>query len=151
MSLQQQISDDLRSAMKARDRDRMGALRLLIAAIKNAAVDAGLGPQGELSDDAIRRLVASETKRRKEAADAFRSGDREEAAAKEDYEAEVYSAYLPAQLDDDALAAIVDQAIADTGATDRSGMGGVMKQVMAEVGTQADGKRVSSMVGARLG
>ncbi|HKJ56471.1 MAG TPA: GatB/YqeY domain-containing protein [Nitriliruptoraceae bacterium] len=151
MSLQQQISDDLRSAMKARDRDRMGALRLLIAAIKNAAVDAGLGPQGELSDDAIRRLVASETKRRKEAADAFRSGDREEAAAKEDYEAEVYSAYLPAQLDDDALAAIVDQAIADTGATDRSGMGGVMKQVMAQVGTQADGKRVSSMVGARLG
>jgi len=151
VSLQQQISDDLRSAMKARDRDRMGALRLLIAAIKNAAVDAGLGPQGELSDDAIRRLVASETKRRKEAADAFRSGDREEAAAKEDYEAEVYSAYLPAQLDDDALAAIVDQAIADTGATDRSGMGGVMKQVMAEVGTQADGKRVSSMVGARLG
>lgn len=151
MSLQQQISDDLRSAMKARDRDRMGALRLLIAAIKNAAVDAGLGPQGELSDDAIRRLVASETKRRKEAADAFRSGDREESAAKEDYEAEVYSAYLPAQLDDDALAAIVDQAIADTGATDRSGMGAVMKQVMAQVGTQADGKRVSSMVGARLG
>lgn len=151
MSLQQQISDDLRSAMKARDRDRMGALRLLIAAIKNAAVDAGLGPQGELSDDAIRRLVASETKRRKEAADAFRSGDREESAAKEDYEAEVYSAYLPAQLEDDALAAIVDQAIADTGATDRSGMGAVMKQVMAQVGTQADGKRVSSMVGARLG
>lgn len=151
MSLQQQISDDLRSAMKARDRDRMGALRLLIAAIKNAAVDAGLGPQGELSDDAIRRLVASETKRRKEAADAFRSGDREESAAKEDYEAEVYSAYLPPQLDDDALAAIVDQAIADTGATDRSGMGAVMKQVMAQVGTQADGKRVSSMVGARLG
>ncbi len=151
MSLQQQISDDLKTAMKARDRDRMGALRLLIAAIKNAAVAAGLGPQGELSDDDIQRLVAAETKRRKEAADAFRAGDREESAAKEDFEAEVYSAYLPAQLDDDELAAIVDQAIADTGATDRSGMGGVMKQVMAQVGTQADGKRVSSMVGARLG
>lgn len=151
MSLQTQITDDLKTAMKARDRDRMGALRLLLAAMKNAAVDAGVGPQGELSDEAVQRLVASETKRRKEAADAFRAGDREESAAKEDYEAEVYSAYLPTQLDDEALAAIVDQTIADTGATDRSAMGTVMKQVMATVGTQADGKRVSTLVGSRLG
>jgi len=150
VSLQTQITDDLRTAMKARDRERMSALRLLIAAIKNAAVEEGLGPQGELSDDQIQRLVASETKRRKEAADAFRAGDREESAAKEDYEAEVYSAYLPAQLGDGELAEIVDRAIADTGATDRSGMGQVMKQVMAEVGTRADGKRVSGMVGQRL-
>lgn len=151
MGLHTQITDDLKTAMKARDRERMSALRLLIAAMKNAAVDAGLGPQGELSDEQVQRLVASETKRRKEAADAFRAGDREEAAAREEYEAEVYSAYLPTQLDDDELAAIIDRAIADTGATDRSGMGGVMKQVMAEVGTRADGKRVSGIVAQRLG
>jgi uncharacterized protein YqeY len=151
VGLHTQITDDLKTAMKARDRERMSALRLLIAAMKNAAVDAGLGPQGELSDEQVQRLVASETKRRKEAADAFRTGDREEAAAREDYEAEVYSAYLPTQLDDGELAAIIDRAIADTGATDRSGMGRVMKQVMAEVGTRADGKRVSGIVAQRLG
>lgn len=151
MGLHTQITDDLKTAMKARDRERMSALRLLIASIKNAAVDAGLGPQGELSDEQIQRLVVSETKRRKEAAEAFRTGDREEAAAKEDYEAEVYSAYLPTQLDDDELTAIIDRAIEDTGAADRSDMGRVMKQVMAEVGTRADGKRVSGIVARRLG
>lgn len=150
MSLQTQITDDLKTAMKARDRERMGALRLLLASMKNAAVDAGRGPQGELSDDEVQRLVQSEVKRRREAAAAFRDGDREESAAKEEYEAEVYGEYLPSQLDDDELEAIVDAAITEAGASDRSAMGTVMKSVMAEVGSRADGKRVSSMVGAKL-
>lgn len=150
MSLQQQIADDLRAAMKARDRQRMSALRLLVAAVKNKAVEVGLGPQGELSDEQVQQLVASETKRRKEAADAFREGGREESAAKEDYEAEVYSAYLPAQLDDDELEGIVDRAIEQVGASDRSDMGKVMGKVMGEVGQAADGRRVSAMVGGKL-
>lgn len=150
MSLQQQIADDLRAAMKARDRERMSALRLLVAAVKNKAVEVGLGPQGELSDEQVQQLVASETKRRKEAADAFREGGREESAAKEDYEAEVYSAYLPAQLDDDELEGIVDRAIEQVGASDRSDMGKVMGKVMGEVGQAADGRRVSAMVGGKL-
>lgn len=150
MSLQQQIADDLRAAMKARDRERMSALRLLVAAVKNKAVEVGLGPQGELSDEQVQQLVASETKRRKEAADAFRDGGREESAAKEDYEAEVYSAYLPAQLDDDELEGIIDRAIEQVGASDRSDMGKVMGQVMGEVGQAADGRRVSAMVGGKL-
>lgn len=150
MSLQQQIADDLRAAMKARDRERMSALRLLVAAVKNKAVEVGLGPQGELSDEQVQQLVASETKRRKEAADAFRDGGREESAAKEDYEAEVYSAYLPAQLDDDELEGIVDRAIEQVGASDRSDMGKVMGKVMGEVGQAADGRRVSAMVGGKL-
>lgn len=150
MSLQQQIADDLRAAMKARDRERMSALRLLVAAVKNKAVEVGLGPQGELSDEQVQQLVASETKRRKEAADAFREGGREESAAKEDYEAQVYSAYLPAQLDDDELEGIVDRAIEQVGASDRSDMGKVMGKVMSEVGQAADGRRVSAMVGGKL-
>lgn len=151
MSLQQQINDDLKAAMKARDRGRMSALRLLLAAVKNGAVAAGRGPQGELSDDEVVKIVQTETKRRHEAAAAFREGSREESAAKEEFEAEVYSAYLPPQLDDDELAAIIDEAIAETGASDRSAMGQVMKQVMARVGSRADGKRVSGMVAQRLG
>lgn len=151
MSLQTRITDDLRTAMKARDRERMAALRLLIASMKNTAVDAGRGPQGELSDDEIVRMVQSEVKKRREAAEAFRDGGRDESADTEEYEAEVYAEYLPTQLEDDELGAIIDHAIADTGATDRSGMGQVMKAVMAEVGGRADGKRVSGMVAQRLG
>jgi len=150
VSLQTQITDDLKTAMKARDRDRMGAIRLLIAAMKNAAVAAGRGPQGDLDDDEVQRLLQSEVKRRREAAEAFRTGGRDESAAKEDYEAEVYAEYLPSQLGDDELEAIVDAAIAEVGATERSSMGQVMKAVMAEVGSRADGKRVSGMVGQKL-
>lgn len=151
MTLHAQVLDDLKTAMKARDRDRMAALRLLIAAIKNKAIDEGLGPQGELDDDQVQRLVTSETKRRREAAKAFRSGDREEQAAREDYEAKVYSAYLPTQLDDDELSAIVDQVITELGAQGRSDMGRVIGAVMGRVGTSADGTRVAAMVGPRLG
>jgi uncharacterized protein len=150
VSLQTQITDDLKTAMKARDRERMAALRLLVASMKNTAVEAGRGPQGELSDDEIVRMVQTEVKKRREAAQAFREGGRDESADTEEYEAEVYADYLPTQLEDDELGAIVDRAIAETGATDRSGMGQVMKTVMAEVGGRADGKRVSGMVAQRL-
>ncbi len=78
MSLQQQISDDLKASMKARDKARTGALRMLLASLKNAAVAEGKGPQGELSDDAVIKLVQTEVKRRREAAAAFRDGGREE-------------------------------------------------------------------------
>lgn len=151
MSLQQQINDDLRSAMKARDRERTAALRMLLASVKNAAVAEGRGPQGELDDEAIVRLVQSETKRRREAAEAFREGGRDESAAAEEAEAAVYEAYLPAQLSDDELAGIVDQVIADEEASGMSDMGPVMKAVMPQVAGRADGSRVSAMVKDRLG
>jgi len=150
MSLQQQISDDLTTAMKARDKARTGALRMLLASIKNAAVADGKGPQGELDDDAIIRLVQTETKRRREAAAAFRDGGREEQALSEEAEAAVYEAYLPAQLSDDELAAAVDAAIAEVGADGPQAMGQVMKAVMPKVQGQADGSRVSAIVRDRL-
>lgn len=150
VGLQQQISDDLKASMKARDRDRTSALRMLLAALKNTAVDKGRGPQGDLSDDEVVAVVQSETKRRREAAKAFADAGRDESAAKEEAEAEVYAAYLPAQLSDDELATIVDDAIAEVGADGPSAMGQVMKTVMPEVTGRADGSRVSAMVKERL-
>jgi uncharacterized protein len=150
MSLQQRITEDLTSAMKARDKARTGALRMLVASIKNAAVAEGKGPQGELDDDAIIRLVQTETKRRREAATAFREGGREEQALAEEAEAAVYEAYLPAQLSDAELAAAVDAAIAEVGADGPQAMGQVMKAVMPKVQGRADGSRVSAIVKQRL-
>jgi uncharacterized protein len=150
MSLQQQISDDLKASMKARDRARTGALRMLLASLKNAAVAEGKGPQGELSDEAVVKLVQTEVKRRREAAAAFREGGRDEQAAAEEAEAEVYAVYLPAQLGDDELAGIVDETITEVGASGPQDMGQVMKAVMPKVQGRADGSRVSGMVKERL-
>lgn len=150
MSLQQQISDDLKASMKARDKARTGALRMLLASLKNAAVAEGKGPQGELSDDAVVKLVQTEVKRRREAAAAFREGGRDEQAAAEEAEAEVYAAYLPAQLSDDELATIVDETIAEVGAAGPQDMGQVMKATMPKVQGRADGSRVSAVVKERL-
>jgi uncharacterized protein len=148
VTLQQRIADDLRAAMKARDRDATSALRMLVAALKNAAVAAGVGPQGELSDEQVMAVVQSESKRRREAAAAFADAGRDEQAAKEDAEAALYAQYLPAPLEDDELAAVVDATIDEVGAT--GSMGQVMKAVMPKVQGRADGARVSAMVKDRL-
>lgn len=150
MGLQQQISDDLRTAMKARDRARTSALRMAVAALKNRAVADGLGPQGDLDDDVVVAVLTTETKKRREAATAFRDAGREEQAASEQAEADVYAVYLPAQLDDAELEAIVARVVGDEGAQGMQDMGRVMKAVMAEVGRQADGSRVSAIVRTTL-
>ncbi|MFP5310109.1 MAG: GatB/YqeY domain-containing protein [Actinomycetes bacterium] len=150
MSLQQRIADDLKTAMKARDRDAMSTLRMLVSALKNEAIAKGRGPQGELSDDEVLRVLAGEKKRRDEAATAFAEGGREEAAAREAAESAVIAAYLPEQLADDELDAIVDAKVAEVGATSPKEMGQVIKAVMAEVGNRAEGGRVSAAVKARL-
>jgi len=150
VSLHDQIETDLRTAMKARDKPRTSALRMVVAALKNRAVNDEMGPQGRLDDETIQKVLTTEVKRRREAAGAFRDAGRDEAAASEEAEAAIYEAYLPAQLDDAALTALVDRVIADTGAASPKEMGQVMKAVMAEVGTQADGSRVSAIVKARL-
>jgi uncharacterized protein len=150
VSLHEQIETDLRASMKARDKARTSALRMVVAALKNRAVNDGLGPQGRLDDEVIQKVLTTEVKRRREAAAAFRDAGREEAAVSEEAEAAIYEAYLPAQLDDAALTALVDRVIAETGADSPREMGQVMKAVMAEVGTQADGSRVSAIVKSRL-
>lgn len=150
MSLHDQIESDLRSAMKARDKARTSALRLVIAGLKNRAVADGLGPQGRLDDEVVHKVLATEVKRRKEAAAAFREGGRIDSALSEEAEAAIYDEYLPTQLGDDEITAIVDRVIGEVGADGPKGMGQVMKATMAEVGSGADGARVSAIVKQRL-
>ncbi len=150
MSLHDRIEDDLRAAMKARDRERTSALRMVVAALKNRAVAEGLGPQGRLDDAVVQQVLTTEVKRRKEAASSFEAGGRTDSAASELAEAELYTAYLPAQLDDAELSAIVDEVIDDLGADGPQAMGQVMKATMAKVAGRADGARVSALVKARL-
>jgi uncharacterized protein YqeY len=146
MSLHERIEDDLRAAMKARDRVALDALRMLKTSLTNRAISDGGTPTSRLDDDTVTAVVATEVKRRREAATAFRGGDREESALKEEAEAEVFAAYLPAQLDDEALRTMVAAAAARLGASGPRDAGGVIREVLAEAAGGADGGRVAAMV-----
>lgn len=146
MSLHQRIEDDLRAAMKARDRATVDALRMLKTSLTNRAVADGGTPTTRLDDDTVTAVVTTEVKRRREAATAFRGGGREESAVKEEVEADVYAAYLPAQLDDTELRAMVGAVALRLGATGPRDAGGVIREVLAEAAGGADGGRVAAMV-----
>lgn len=148
MALADDIQRDLTAAMKARDATATATLRSVLAAIRNARVAAG--QEGDLTDDQTVDLLTREAKKRTEAAEAYDGAGREEQATKERAELEVIRRYLPAQLSDEELAGIVDDAIAATGATGPGDMGTVMGAVMPKVRAQADGKRVSAVVRERL-
>lgn len=137
VTLADTVKQDLTSAMKAGDSERVGALRLVLSELQKAAKE---GDADELA------VLRRERKRRLEAAKAFREGDRPELASQEEAEAEIIAAYLPAELSDDELRAIVTDAIAESGATSPKDMGQVMKAAMPKVGGRADGKRVSALV-----
>ena len=146
MSLHDRIEDDLRAAMKVRGRASMEALRVLKSALPNPAVADGDTPTPRLDDETVMAAVATEVKRRREAATAFRDGGREESALQEEAEAAVYAAYLPAQMDDAALRALVAAAATRLGATGPRDAGGVIREVLAEASGGADGGRVAAMV-----
>jgi uncharacterized protein YqeY len=137
MTLADRVKQDLTSAMKAGEKDRVGALRLVLSELQKAAKDGG--------DDEL-AVLRRERKRRHESASAFREGGRPELAEGEEAEAEIISAYLPAELSDDELRAIVADAVSETGATSPKDMGGVMKAAMPRVAGRADGKRVQALV-----
>ena len=146
MSLHERIEDDLRAAMKARDRAALDALRMLKTALTNRAIADGGTPTTRLDDETAMAVVATEVKRRREAATAFRDGGREESALKEEAEAALYAVYLPAQLDDDALRAMVAAVAERLGATGPRDAGGVIREVLAEAAGGADGGRVAAIV-----
>jgi uncharacterized protein YqeY len=135
MSLVDSVKQDLTTAMKAREKERVGALRLVLSELQKAAKDG--------SDDEL-AVLRRERKRRLESAEAFRKAGRVELAEGEESEAAVIQAYLPAELGDDELLTIVKAAIAETGATSPKDLGGVMKVAMERTGGRADGKRVSA-------
>jgi uncharacterized protein YqeY len=138
----ERVQADTRDAMKARDRDRVGALRMITSALQQEAKD---GKGDEVA------VLRRERKRRLEAASAFREGGGDERAAAEEAEAELIDGYLPAELSDEELAALVDAAVSEAGTSDPSDMGKVMGIAMPKVDGRADGKRVSAAVRERLG
>ena len=133
----EQVRVDVTGAMKAGDKERVGALRLVLSELQKASKDGG--------DDEL-AVLRRERKRRLEAASQFRDGGRPELADREEAEAELIAGYLPAELGDAELESLVTRAIADTGATGARDMGQVMKAVMAASGGRADGKRASARV-----
>jgi uncharacterized protein len=137
MTLVESVKTDLVVAMKAGERERVGALRLVLSELQKAAKEGG--------EDEV-AVLRRERKRRLDAARAFRDGDRPELAAGEEAEAELISGYLPAELDDAELEAIVARAIAEAGAESARDMGRVMPLAMSEVAGRADGRRVSEQV-----
>jgi len=141
MSIIDDVKGDLVVAMKAGEKDRVGTLRLVLSELQKAAKD---GSTDELA------VLRRERKRRGEAEQAFRDGGRGELADSEAAEGRIIAEYLPAELDDSALAALVARAVAQTGAESAKDLGRVMSVVMAEVAGRADGKRVSEQVRAAL-
>jgi uncharacterized protein len=141
MAILEQVQADTREAMKAGERDRVGALRMVADALQKDLKEGG-------SDEIA--VLRRERKRRLEAAEAYSDGGSEDRAAAERAEAEVIETYLPAELSDDELGALVDEAIAESGAESPGDMGKAMGATMGKVAGRADGKRVSAMVRARL-
>ncbi len=137
MSALEQAQADVRTAMKAGERERAAALRMIVDSLQQ---DAKLGKGDEVA------VLQRERKKRLEAEQAFRDAGRDEQADAESFEAELIEAYLPDQLSDEELAELVEAAIAETGATERRQMGQVMGALMPKVGGRADGKRISSAV-----
>jgi uncharacterized protein len=141
MAIVDQVSADVKTAMRAGDKERVGALRLVLSELQKAAKEDG-------SDELA--VLRRERKRRVEAASAYREAGRADLADGEEKEAQLISTYLPAELSEPELEAIVEQAVRESGATSVRDMGGAMKAAMAAVDGRADGKRVSGMVKAAL-
>ena len=137
MTVAEQVRADITSAMKAQEKQRVGALRLVLSELQKAAKEG--------SDDEL-AVLRRERKRRLEAASQFRDGGRPELADQEEAEAELIAGYMPAELSDEELDSIVAAAVAETGASSPKDMGQVMKVVMAKSGGRADGKRASARV-----
>jgi uncharacterized protein len=148
MALKEQLRGDMVAAMKSKDGLRLSTLRMVLSAITNEEV-AGKTAR-ELSDDEVLKVVAREAKKRREAAEAFDGAGRQELADRERAEGAVLDDYLPVQLGDDELAAIVREAIASSGAAGPQAMGQVMKVVQPQVVGRAEGGRIAAEVRSQL-
>jgi uncharacterized protein YqeY len=146
MSLIVRMEEDLKAAMLEHDNERRDALRLLLASLRSAEKEL----QRPLSDDEELQVLQRERKRRVEAAEAFRGGDRDEQAEKEERELAVLQEFMPAPLTEEELEEIVDDVIAEVGATSLRQLGRVMADVMPQVAGRADGSMVSQLVREKL-
>ncbi|KAA8737574.1 GatB/YqeY domain-containing protein [Corynebacterium tuscaniense] len=145
--LKLKISADLKEAMKAKDKTRVGAIRMLLAAIQTEETE---GTKHELTDDEVLKIIAREIKKRRESAEIYTQNNREDLAETELSEVAVLEDYQPEQLSDEEVAQLIDAAVAETGATSMKEMGQVMKLATEKAAGRADGKRLSTAVRERL-
>ncbi|HAG92372.1 MAG TPA: glutamyl-tRNA amidotransferase [Bdellovibrionales bacterium] len=147
MSLREQVMGDMKAAMKAKEADRLSAIRMLQAALKNKEIE--LRPNDMTEQDAlgvVRKLV----KQRKDSIEEYQKAQRQDLVDKESFELTVLEAYLPAQMTKEQVEKIVNEVIQDLGATEMKQMGGVVKEVQARTAGSADGKTISEIVKSRL-
>ena len=149
MTLEGRIDSDLKDAMRAKDASKLGVLRMLKSALKYAAI-AKSGAEAQLSKAEAAQVVRKQAKQREDSIESFEKGGRSELAAKEKEELSILNAYLPQAMSSDELAKVVRETIAETGATSKTQMGGVMKALQAKVAGRADGKTLSQEVSRQL-
>ena len=149
MSLQKRIDEDLKNAMRAKDAARLSVLRLLKAALKNAAIEK-VGADGELNDPDAVAVIRKQVKQRQDSIESFEKGGRADLAEKEKAEITVLSNYLPQAMSAEELQKTVAEIIAEVGATSRAQMGAVMKALQSKVVGRADGKTLSAEVQKQL-
>lgn len=147
MSLKQQITDDMKVAMRAKDTARLGAIRLLLAAIKQREVD----DRTELDDAAILGVIEKMLKQRRDSISQYEAAGRQDLADAERFEVSVLSQYLPQPLTEAEIQGLVEQAVATTGATGIKDMGKVMNVLRPQLAGRADMGKVSGLIKARLG
>ncbi|MCA1796475.1 MAG: GatB/YqeY domain-containing protein [Geobacteraceae bacterium] len=146
MSIQTELSTAMKEAMRNKQSERLGVIRMLRSAIKNAEIEA----KKELEDDEIISLLATQVKQRRDAAQTYRDGEREDLAAKEEAEIIILQEFMPAALSNEELQEIIETAVVELGATSMQDMGKVMKQVSAATRGRAEGRVVSELVKQRL-
>ncbi len=146
MALREKISEDMKTAMKARDTEKLGAIRLLQAALKQKEVDERI----ELTDAMVLAIIEKMLKQRKDSIEQFKAGNRLDLVAKEKFEVDVLSAYMPTQLTEEEIAEILNGVIAETGAASAKDIGKVMNALRPKVAGRADMGKLSAIIKSKL-
>ena len=147
MSLKEQLVQDMKTAMKAKDQTKVNTIRYTRAALKNREIEAGQ----ELDDDGVLKVIASLVKQHKDSIEQYQQGNRDDLVAKEQAELKILEAYLPQQMTEKEVEALVNEAIEAVQAASMKDMGKVMKYIMPKTQGRADGKMINQLVKARLG
>lgn len=150
MSLKNRILDDLKSAMKAKEADKLNVLRSLKAKLLEKEISERKGGEASLSDEQVVEVLMKAAKQRKESIDQFEEGGRDDLADKEKFELEIIETYLPEMMDEDEIREAVQEQIDKMGATDMSDMGKVMGALMGRLKGQAEGATISKIVKEEL-
>jgi uncharacterized protein len=150
VTLSERVDSDLKTAMREKNATKLGVLRMLKAALTNAAIEKG-GAQDKLTDADATQVIRKQVKQRQDSIESFEKGGRAELAAKEKEELSILQSYLPQQMSADEISKVVRETIAEVGATSKAQMGAVMKAVQAKAAGRADGKTLSAEVQKQLG